>query len=519
MRTDRACLAAAFAAALTAPLAAQEVQGTQDPLSAIEWLEDGGAEQMTPLQPPEPPVADRVARPEVESRPLDAPGVEAAGLLPMSVTGLPPDLWSESRTETLVPLVAAVDPAVPALSALLFTLLLAEADPSQGPETEVSLLAARLDRLFDEGGIEPGLALIERAGGTASPALFTRWMDFALLSRTAENACRALERQPALSEDLATRIYCDARTGDWEHAATVLGTAEALGRLDERTAELLARFIDPALADGASPVAVPPRPTPLEFRLFEAIGETLPTQPLPVPFAVADLGGTSGWRAQVLAAERLARRGALSDNRLLGLYTERSPAASGGVWDRVAAVQALDEALESGRPDLVAPALRQAWSQMRSAGLLVPFSRLFGPRLAEVSLEGEAAGLALRAELLSPEYEIAAANVTGTDPTMRTVAAIAQGRAPEPLPDAPRLAAAAEAWSGTEVPRRLSEMLRAGKLGEALLRAIALFSSGAEGNHGDITAALATFRAVGLEDTARRAAIQALLLHDEGALR
>lgn len=48
---------------------------------------------------------------------------------------------------------------------------------------------------------------------------------------------------------------------------------------------------------------------------------------------------------------------------------------------------------------------------------------------------------------------------------------------------------------------------------------MALFSSGAEGNLEDLTEALATLRAVGLEDTARRAAIQFLILSDEGAPR
>ncbi len=39
-----------------------------------------------------------------------------------------------------------------------------------------------------------------------------------------------------------------------------------------------------------------------------------------------------------------------------------------------------------------------------------------------------------------------------------------------------------------------------------------LFGRGADGNLGDLTDALAMFRAVGLEDTARRAALQLMLL-------
>lgn len=518
MSTDRLLCAALFAA-LALPAAAQA------PLSAIEWLDSARNTQIVAPPRPraqreEPPVARSGTRPDVETMELGAPSPEAVGLLPMSVTGLPPDLWARSRVTDLVPIMGSVEPAVPAMSALLFTLLLAEGDPPVGSRDGAPFLAARLDRLFDEGAIDPGLAMLDRAGGAATPGLFRRWMDFALLSGTDEAPCRALKADPSLSDDLPTRIYCDARTGDWDHAVTVLGTARALGQLDARDAELLARFLDPALTDGATPLSAPVRPTPLEFRLFEAIGEALPTQPLPRPFAAADLSGTSGWRAQILAAERLARVGALSDNRLLGIYTDRQPAASGGVWDRVAAIQALEEAVETDRPDLAGPALVKAWPQMRSANLLVPFSQLFGPRLSGIELTGRAADLAARAALLSANYETASNRIEPSSELLRVATAIARGARPAEVPEGPRAEAALAAWTGeAEVPPALDTLLEERRLGETILRAMELFRSGAEGNHSDLTGALATFRRVGLEDAARRAAIQYLLLSDEGSLR
>ena len=51
-----------------------------------------------------------------------------------------------------------------------------------------------------------------------------------------------------------------------------------------------------------------------------------------------------------------------------------------------------------------------------------------------------------------------------------------------------------------------------GELGEALLRAMLLFSHGSRGNYQGLSNALAVLRDVGLEDTARRAALQLLLL-------
>ncbi|MBY6005807.1 hypothetical protein KUV62_17940 [Salipiger bermudensis] len=502
-------------------------------MSAIDWLDgsDSNAPSVlrpSPLRNPqpfgvpldEPPVASSVQSPEVESAPLGQPTAEAVGLLPMSVTGLPRSLWRNSEVEILAELIERVDPAVPALSALLFTLLLAEADAPIGSGEGAPLLAARLDRLIEEGAVDPGLALIERAGGATSPDLFARWFDLALLADSPDAPCRVLQRQPQLSDDLAARVFCDARNGRWDHAVTVLGTADALDQISDRDAELLIRFVEPELVDESNPVPPPAQPTPLQFRLFEAVGETLPTQPLPRAFAAADLSGTSGWRAQLLAAERLAAHGALSANRLLGLYSERRPAASGGVWDRVAAVQALDSALTEGREDLIGPALITAWGQMRSAGLLVPFSELFGERLSTHQLDGRAGRLAQRAALLSPGYESAARALgDGASGRLNLAAAIAKGAAPEPLPESAFEAAVARAWDDPTPPAELARRLQQGKLGEVILRSMALFETGAAGNHQDLTEALATLRAVGLEDTARRAAIELLILEDEGALR
>ncbi|NDV97992.1 hypothetical protein [Salipiger sp. PrR002] len=463
----------------------------------------------------EPPVARSGTSPAVESATLDAPSAEAAGLLSTAMTGLPRSLWSGSEAAQLAPLIARVEPAVPALSAQMLTLLLAEADAPQG---KPSLLVARIDRLIEEGAVDAALALVEQAGGASSPEIFRRWLDLALIAGDDSPPCATLMRQPYLSDDIPTRIYCDARIGNWEHSVTVFGSAEALGQIDGRDAELLARHLDPELVDASAPLNPPARPTPLEFRLFESIGEALPTQPLPRMFAAADLSGNRGWRAQILSAERLARRGTLSGNRLLGIYTDREPAASGGVWDRVSSVQDLEAALEGRRTDLIGPALIAAWPQMRSAGLLVPFAELYAPRLSGLALEGRAAGLARRAALLSPDYEAAARALAPQSGLMETVAAVAKGDTPEAMPRSPAAQAVAEAWRpDAEVPPELEALLQEGKLGETVLRAIALFGSGAEGNHADLTGALATLRRVGLEDTARRAAIQQLILADEGA--
>jgi capsule polysaccharide export protein KpsE/RkpR len=69
------------------------------------------------------------------------------------------------------------------------------------------------------------------------------------------------------------------------------------------------------------------------------------------------------------------------------------------------------------------------------------------------------------------------------------------------------------------MPDILRAQIDQGRLGEVILRGMSLFASGAEGNGQDLVDALATFRALGLEDTARQAALQLAILDAERARR
>ncbi|WGW02786.1 hypothetical protein [Tropicibacter oceani] len=466
------------------------------------------------------PVADSATAPRVEAMPLGLPGLGGAGLLSPKTTGLPATLWLGSDPERLRSLIRAAKPTVPALRDLLHTLMLAEADPPAPGADGIAHLGARLDWLIALGAVEEALALIDIAGHD-DPQLFARWADLNLLLGQAAAPCAALRTRPGLSDDLSMRIFCTAREGDWQRASLLLTTAATLGDLAPRQVDLLERFLDNEIAEERPPLIPPVRPTALEFRLFEALGEPLPTAPLPLAYSVLDLGGDNGWRAQIEAAERLARVGAVPANRLLGLYTLREPAASGGVWDRVEALQRFEATLSRGAPDAVSLALPRVWSQMASAGLLVPFSELFADRLARLPLSGRATRMAARAGFLSPGYEDLSLALGDEGVETRFLTAIARGQLPPPAEavDLPHAAAVAAGFAGAPVPEVLTEQLQQGRLGEVILRAVAMFASGAEGNSADLTDALATFRAVGLENIARRAALQIMLLDAERARR
>lgn len=489
------------------------------PLSAIVWLGENTPQLRSGPVLMEPPVATGAGRPEVEVQPLrQAPA--PIGLVPPAVTGLPVELWRGSDTADLARLLADVPVAAsPAMQSLLYSILLSETRPPEDPGEAGRLMLARLDRLMELGAVDPARSLAEIAGPESSPALFRRWFDAALLSGEEDAGCRTLARRPHLMPDLDVRIFCGVRGGDWQTAALLLETAHALEVLPGPQLALLDRFLSPEIFEGAPPLAPPANPTPLTFRLFESIGEPLPTAPLPRAFANADLRDLAGWKAQVEAAERLTRIGALAPNRLLGLYSDRKPAASGGVWDRVRGVQRFETALEAGSAEAVAKTLPAAWSAMQDVGLEVSFAALFSDRLTAIPLAGTAVErLAWHIRLLSPGYEAAAqAPPARGDGTTAFLAALARGT-PQAgaAPDQIARAIALGFDPATQPPPRIRAALGRGGLGEAILLSIALYDRGSAGNPADLSGAIAAFRLLGLEDISRRAALQLLLLERRG---
>ncbi len=501
---------AALALLAPAPVAAQE------PMAAIEWLEEMTRAPMEPSLGPmgdEPPVARSADVPDVAVSPLGALTPDAVGLLPANVTGFPATLWQASASVTLIDLIAAQRvEGQPAMQALLYSLLLAEAAPPADAGPEARLLLARIDKLQELGAVEPALALVERAG-PSSPALAARWFDLALIAGDPAAACGGLARHADAEPDYGARVFCLARQGRWGSASATLEAAAVLGALAPVEADLLRRFLDPE-ARAAPELPPGPQPDALQYRLREAIGAPLPPSALPRPFSVAALSGDLGWKAQLDAAERLAKVGAISENRLLGIYTLRQPAASGGVWDRVASVQRLDAALAAGDVAAIGATLPPAWRAMRGANLAVPFARLFGARLAALPLDGAAGRMAFAAGLLSPDYEAVARDRVPDTDEAPFLAALAQGSPGRVTPPSPRAETVTRGFEEAP-PETLARQLSEGRLGETILRAMALYSAGIAGDLPDLADALATFRAVGLEDTARQAALQAMLLVPE----
>ena len=186
--------------ALACPLMAQ----AEAPLSAIDWLNDPVPNPLT-LSPDlvEPEVTQTALTPDISVTPLGEIQSDAVGLLPPKMTGLPLDLWQHSATDDLVDLIEAQSvKTLPAMQALFYTLMLAEAEAPGDSDQRNRLLTARLDALLDLGAVEAVQAILDRAN-PATPDLFARWFQATLLTGDEDRACLQLMQTPRLAPSYA----------------------------------------------------------------------------------------------------------------------------------------------------------------------------------------------------------------------------------------------------------------------------------------------------------------------------
>ncbi|MCC5969718.1 MAG: hypothetical protein JJU15_07195 [Pararhodobacter sp.] len=512
----------------------------QDPLSAIDWLRDNLSEPAHGAHPVTPLPGDAWLQSMITTRAIDAVRPESVGLFPAARAGLPRRFWGTTPdTELLVLIRGLPVDTLPALRDLSYRLLLAEFEAPHTPPTREddataqstnadaranAFLAARIDKLMDFGAIDQAAAMLDTLD-TDDPGLRQQRFEIALLLEQEQRACASVLDAARPFPFAPAVIFCKAREGDWQGAQEQLERATEAGTLGSVYAPLLDHFLDADdhLHNSAEELEaiLPSRLSPLAWRLLEAIGAPVATHGLPVSFAHADLRGTIGWRAQLEAAERLVRSGALPPNQLLGLYTERSAAASGGIWERVRAVQRLDSALIDANAEAIGSALLLAWPHIVEGELEVAFAALFAQGLLEAGLSGEALEQAIIVGLLSADYEQVALDHPGTTARARFLSTIARGLPPaetlredEALRD-PHWAAVAEAF---EDPAPVTDSARAridaGRLGEEVL--LTLISLGSASDPRMMTDGLALLRYVGLEDIARRTALQSLLLERRG---
>ena len=147
---------------------------------------------------------------------------------------------------------------------------------------------------------------------------------------------------------------------------------------------------------------------------------------------------------------------------------------------------------------------------MQANGAEALLAQIFADRLGAVPLDGPVAAIALKLAALSDNYETLVPKL-GNPVRDAALVALARGTA-IPTPSGAVQSALSAGFDGAAAPADLARLVSQNQIGEAVLRAITVFEAGMQGDPSQLTDALRLFRQGGLEDVARRAALQALVL-------
>ena len=110
------------------------------------WSASSGAPRLEPPKDEAPVTTDSALPADVAVSVLGAPSPDAAGLLTPAQTGFPHALWGLGLTDEAAAALTRANPVgLPALQALLNTVLLAEALPPADSGQDGRLLMARVE--------------------------------------------------------------------------------------------------------------------------------------------------------------------------------------------------------------------------------------------------------------------------------------------------------------------------------------------------------------------------------------
>ena len=484
---------------ITSPLAAQT------PLSAIDWLSKENKKFQKSLLDEKNTETENAG--DIKVSTLISNEYQAIGLLPIYVTGIPTTIWRNSSFDDLVYSFKKMPIfKYSPIQELVYSLLLAEARPPSNEPERYAFLEARLNKLLKYGAVDPAIALIERASPLPErmiPLLF----DISLLSSNNFPVCDPIFQNTKNRDLQAELIYCYARKGDWLTAHLILKTEEVLGDLSVREVSLLDRYLEVDFDVDLNALLPPPELiTPLEYRLYEAIGEPIPAAYLPIQYSQSDLSGENGWRAQVIAAERLSLTGAIPENQILGIYTSNDPGVSGGMWERVKAVKDLDLALEDG--ENFEYYFQNAWRVFKKTDQITVFAKLFGLRVFEKDLSVNSREIAANLLLLTSNFRLTKGYWNSSDIRFGlTTGDFSQVRASNEIEKI-----ILKVFTEPSMPFLVEQKLNQGKLGEVILNALLQFETGIDGNLKDFSESLSTLNLIGLDNTSRRAALTHLVV-------
>ena len=369
----RACL-------LIALVGASSVQAQNNtPISAIEWLS----------QPSLAPIAkEKVTAPEDNPEKIPAKIIisnlktnndKKYGLIPQEISGIPENFWTEIDSDTLHQLLMNQPRSnLPSADDLLIRALLATT------AGDTNVLLVRVETLVDRGAVQAAYSLIKQAQ-IENIQSFELFAKTALLTNNVEEMCVRLNGARHLSNNEALRVYCQLHSGSRTIARINFSALKALGEFGPITPTLLAASLNKENKKNFTlPEVNLPTMTPLDFHLWNNIGQTVPTKNLPISFATLGLKKSSTWLEKIQATERLSITGSLPADILLQTYNSGEVATSGGDWDRVLAVQALNRVLSD---PIIDPSneLNYFWETQQDKKLIATLSRAWSDRLLEFS--------------------------------------------------------------------------------------------------------------------------------------
>jgi hypothetical protein len=483
-----------------------------EPRSAIPWLSESVRKAGTQGLVPAPAALD----PSISALPLSRLNRDGTGLIGPAVSGFPADLWGSSDRRLIARKILDFPAGgLPAVQGLFHQILIAETAAGPGPES--GLFLARIDRLLAMGALDDAEALLARAGAPDAES-FRRMVDIGLLTGRTAPSCDRFAENPALAPTLPIRVFCLARSGDWDAAALTLSVGIEIGDVGAEQGELLTMFLDPHLFEDSHEPLVPAELSAFDFVIREALALPRPEGTLPLAFLHADLVRDAPMRHRIEASERLIRTTAITPTQLFAAWRAGRPAASGGIWDRAAAVQALDAAITlGGRADIIA-SFKTLMAHCSEPSLAAAVAREYWPAL--IALEpGPDAQEIFDALLLAGQSDAAALWLPPGD----AVAALALGLAGQDVSvdfrDNPKAAALLAGFSDradlSSRGQELGQLLDSGQRGEALLGALALLTdTGLDPR--EIPGAINVLRRAGFEKSARAIAVETLLF--EGRL-
>jgi hypothetical protein len=323
-------------------------------LSLAAFAQEGEApEQVQSPAPPAAPAQPIVLDTGVTSAPLTSLDPAGMGLLTPSNGGFAPDLWAGSDRDVVTALMLTVpaNTTSPTMQMLLRRLSLSVATPPSGSGSTWPYLQARIERLYQAGGLRYLIPLFQQLPPLLEEAALAKMQaEVALLAGDTPDACALAEQANYQHDDdfwLQMQAYCQAANGDYTGASFSLDMANELGGVDSNWASVMRFLAVPEDQRGGrtSNIKGAINLTPLMLVSLRAAGIDVPPKAVesasPIILQALASTDTTPEDIRLLAGSLGHEMGAVSNRALGRIYGAMSIAP--GQLDQAIMVEATDD--------------------------------------------------------------------------------------------------------------------------------------------------------------------------------